>query len=134
MEKSCRTLPSVQHCTVALPTPSAGGRGVVHGKVKGAVNNLKSADSGLTPAKREANSLLREATTLTQVSGFTSSGTQAATSCTSHNRSFTSKAVMGACLSVTRMSLPCSFTLRAFGCVMMSVSGARRASHSGSKN
>ena len=32
------------------------------GKSKGAVNSLKSAASGLTPAKREANSSLREAT------------------------------------------------------------------------
>ena len=65
--------------TVAPPTPSAGGsRGVVHGKVKWALNSLKYAASGLTPAKREANSSLRETTTLTQVSGSTSSGTQAA--------------------------------------------------------
>ena len=78
MAKSCRTSPSVHHCTVAPPTPSAGGgRGVVHGKVKGAVNSLKSAASGLIPAKREANSSLIEATTLTQVSGSTSSSTQA---------------------------------------------------------
>ena len=48
------------------------------GKSKGTVNSLKSAASGLTPAKREANCFLREATTLTQVSGSTSSGTQAA--------------------------------------------------------
>ena len=34
MEKSCRTSPSVHRCTVAPPIPSAGGRGVVHGKVK----------------------------------------------------------------------------------------------------
>ena len=40
---------------------------------------------------------------------------------------------MCACMSVTRMSLPCSFTLRAFRCVVMSVSRARRASHRGSK-
>ena len=45
------------------------------GKQKGAVNSLKSAASGLIPAKREANSSLIEATTLTQVSGSTSSGT-----------------------------------------------------------
>ena len=80
MEKSCRTSPSVHHCTVAPPIPSAGGMGVVHGKVKGAVNSLKSAASGLTPAKREANFSIRKATTdttLTQVSGSTSSGTQA---------------------------------------------------------
>ena len=25
--RSCRTLPSVHHCTVAHPTPSAGGQG-----------------------------------------------------------------------------------------------------------
>ena len=74
MAKSCRTSPSVHHGTVAPPTPSAGGRGVVHGKV----NSLKSAASGLISAKREANFSLREATTLTQVSGSTSSGTQAA--------------------------------------------------------
>ena len=78
MEKSCRTSLSVHHCTVAPPTPSAGGRGVVHGKVKGTVNSLKSAASGLTPAKREANFSIRKATTLTQVSGSMSSGTQAA--------------------------------------------------------
>ena len=47
------------------------------GKSKGAVNSLKSAASGLIPAKRGANSSLIEATTLTQVSGSTSSGTQA---------------------------------------------------------
>ena len=47
------------------------------GKSKGAVNSLKSAASGLIPAKREANSSLIEATTLTKVSGSTSSGTQA---------------------------------------------------------
>ena len=54
MEKRCRASPSVHHCTVAQPTPSAGVRGVVPGKVKGAgrlVNSLKSAASGLTPAK-----------------------------------------------------------------------------------
>ena len=44
MEKSCRTLPSVHHCTVTPAIPSAEDRGVVHGKVKGAVNILKSAD------------------------------------------------------------------------------------------
>ena len=65
----------IRHCTVAPPIPSAGGRGVVHGKVKGAVNSLKSAASGLTPAKREANFSIRKATTLTQVSGSTSSVT-----------------------------------------------------------
>ena len=27
MAKSCRTAPSVDHCTVAPPTPSAGGHG-----------------------------------------------------------------------------------------------------------
>ena len=78
MEKSCRTSPSAHHCTVAPQIPSAGGRGVVHGKVKGAVNSLKSAASGLTPAKREANFSIRKVTTLTQVSGSTSSGTRAA--------------------------------------------------------
>ena len=78
MEKSCRTSLSVHDCTVAPPTPSAGGRGVVHGKVKGAVNSLKSAASGLTPAKQEANFSIRKATTLTQVSGSTSPGTQSA--------------------------------------------------------
>ena len=49
--ESCRASPSVHHCTVAPPTPSAGGRAVVHRKVKEAVNSLKSAASGLTPAK-----------------------------------------------------------------------------------
>ena len=78
MAKSCRTSPSVHQCTVAPPTPSAGGAGASStGKSKGAVNSLKSAASGLIPAKREANSSLIEATTLTQVSGSTSSGTQA---------------------------------------------------------
>ena len=77
MANSCRTSPSVHHCTVAPPTPYGGGRGVVHGKVKGGVNSLKSAASGLVPAKREATSSLIEATTLTQVSGSTSSVTQA---------------------------------------------------------
>ena len=47
------------------------------GKSKRAVNSLKSAASGLIPAKREVKSSLIEATTLTQVSGSTSSGTQA---------------------------------------------------------
>ena len=69
MEKSCRTSHSVHRFTVALTTLPAGGRGVVHGKAKGVANSLKSASSGLTPAKQEANSTLREATTLTQVSG-----------------------------------------------------------------
>ena len=41
MEKSCRTSPSVHHCTVAPPTPSAGASSMV--KPKGAVNSLKSA-------------------------------------------------------------------------------------------
>ena len=72
MEKSCRTSPSVYRCTAVPPTPSAGSRSVTHGKVKGVVNSLKSTASGLPPAKREANSSLREATTLTQVSGSTS--------------------------------------------------------------
>ena len=39
--KSCRTSPSVHHCTVAPPTSSAGGRGVVHGKVKGGGKQLE---------------------------------------------------------------------------------------------
>ena len=56
-----------------------GGAGVWSmGKSMGAVNSLKSAASGLTPAKWEANFSLREATTLTQVFGSTSSDTQAA--------------------------------------------------------
>ena len=29
VEKSCRASPSFHHCTVAQPTPSAGGKGVV---------------------------------------------------------------------------------------------------------
>ena len=37
---------------------------------------------------------------------------------------------MCACMSVMRMSLPCSLTLRAFRCVVMFVSRARRASKS----
>ena len=82
MKKSCRTSPSVHHCTVAPPTPSAGGGGHAGAssteKSKGVVNSLKSAASGLTPVKREANSSLREATTLKQLSGSTSSNTQAA--------------------------------------------------------
>ena len=64
METSCRTLPSVHHCTIAPPTPSEGA-GRRQRERQGAVNSLKSAASGLTPAKREANSSLREATTLT---------------------------------------------------------------------
>ena len=48
------------------------------GKSKGVANSLKSAASGLTHAKQDANSSLREATTLTQVSGSMSSGAQAA--------------------------------------------------------
>ena len=43
MEKSGRTSPSVQHCTVAPPTPSARGAGASStGQSKGAVNSLKS--------------------------------------------------------------------------------------------
>ena len=41
VEKSCRASPSVHHCTVAQPTPSAGGKGVVHGNVKGAGEQLE---------------------------------------------------------------------------------------------
>ena len=78
MEKSCRTSLSVYRCTVAPPTPSAGGQGRHPRESQRLVNSLKSTASGLTTAKREANSFLREATTLTQVSGSTSSGTQAA--------------------------------------------------------
>ena len=44
-----------------------GARGVVHGQVQGAVENLKSTASALTSAKLEANSSGREATTLTCV-------------------------------------------------------------------
>ena len=108
MEKSYRTSPSVHHCTVAPLTPSTGGRGVVHGKVKGGgVNSLlKSAASGLTTAKREANSSLIEATTLTQVPGSTSSGTRAA------RRGKCGGVYVHVCY---RMSLPCSFTLGDFG-------------------
>ena len=63
MAKSCRTSPSVHHCTVAPPAPYAGGAGASStGKSKGAVNRLKSAASGLIPAKREANSSLIEVT------------------------------------------------------------------------
>ena len=41
---SCRTSPSVHHCTVAPQTPSAGGaRTSSTGKLKGTVNSLKSA-------------------------------------------------------------------------------------------
>ena len=80
MEKSCRTSPSVYRCTVAPPTPSAGGQGRHPRESQRLVSSLRSTASGLTTAKREANSSLREATTLTQVSGSTSSGrpTQAA--------------------------------------------------------
>ena len=122
MEKSCRTSPSVYRCTVATPTPSAVGQGRHPRESQRLVNSLKSTASGLTPAKREANSSLREATTLTQVSGSTSSGTQSArrgecsdrplANCASHNRRFTSKAVMCACMSVTRMSMPCRVQVR----------------------
>ena len=41
VEKSCRASPSVHHCTVAQPTPSAGGRGVVNGNVKGAGKQIE---------------------------------------------------------------------------------------------
>ena len=68
------------------------------------------------------------------MSGSTSSGAQPArrgkcsngplVNWASHNRNFTSKAVMCVCMSVTRMYLPCSFTLRAFRCVVMSASRA----------
>ena len=75
MEKSCGTSP---HWTVGPPTPSAGGGASSTGKAKGAVNSLKAAASGLTPAKREANASVRKATTLLQVSGSTSSCAQAA--------------------------------------------------------
>ena len=54
VEKSCRTSHSVHHCTVAPPTPSARGRGVVKGKSKGAANILKSADSGSTSSGTHA--------------------------------------------------------------------------------
>ena len=59
METSCRTLPSVHHCTVVPPTPY-GGTGALRcpRESEGAVNSLKSAACGLTPAKREANSSL----------------------------------------------------------------------------
>ena len=55
-----------------------GDRGVTHGKVKGVVNSLKSTASGLSPAKREANSSLREvndtnASVRVYVIGYTSS-------------------------------------------------------------
>ena len=41
VEKSCGASPSVHHCTVAQPTPSAGGKGVVHGNAKGAGEQLE---------------------------------------------------------------------------------------------
>ena len=63
-----RTSHSVHHYTVPPPTPSAAGQGS-RGKSKGAVNSLKSAASGLASAKRELNSSLREATTLTKLPG-----------------------------------------------------------------
>ena len=75
MEKSCITSSSVHHCTVAPLTPSTGGgRVVIHGKSKGAVNSLKSHRI-LRNGRQIPPS---EATTLTQVSGSTTSGTQAA--------------------------------------------------------
>ena len=98
----------------------------------------------MTPTKRVANSSLREATILAQVSGSPSSGTQAArrgkcsswplTNCASHNGSFILKAVTCVGMSVTRMFLPCSLTLRAFRCVVMSVRRARRASRDDSSD
>ena len=45
MQKSCRTSPSVHEGASASST----------GKSKGAVNSLKPATSGLTPAKRESS-------------------------------------------------------------------------------
>ena len=84
------------------------------GKSKGAVNSLTSAASGLTPAKLLPQRL------------------SVLANCAYHNRSFTSKAAMCACIPVTIMSLPCCFTLGAFRCIVMSVSRARRASHRGS--
>ena len=45
LEKSCGTSPSVHHCTVAPPTPSAGDRGVAHGKVKEGGKQLKVVSS-----------------------------------------------------------------------------------------
>ena len=77
MAKSCRTSPSVHHCTVAPRTPNGGGGASSTGKSKEAVNSLKSAASGLIPEKREATSSLIEEATLTQASGSTSSVTQA---------------------------------------------------------
>ena len=114
-----RTPPLVYRSTVAPPTPSAGGQGRHPRESQRLVDSLKSTASGLTPAKQEANSSIREAT---QVSGSTSSGTHAArrgecsdrplANCASHNRRFTSKAVMCACMSVTRMSMPCRVQVR----------------------
>ena len=85
VETSCRTSPSL-HCRTLQGTGASS-----TGKSKGAVNSLTSAASGLTPAKRETNSFLRDRTLA---------------NCAYHNRSFPSKVVMCACMSVTRMSLP----------------------------
>ena len=55
-----------------------GSRGDFHGKVKGGGKQLEVRSQRPDSCKREANTSLREATTLTQVSGSTSPGTQAA--------------------------------------------------------
>ena len=55
-----RTSHSVHQFTVAPTTPSVGASFTGHSKV--AVHSLKSPASGLTPAKRDANSSHREAT------------------------------------------------------------------------
>ena len=134
-EESCITSPPVHHCTVFPPTPYPGGRDVVHGKVKGGGKQLEVRSQRSDSCETGGKFLPRK---------FPAPRNQAArrgkfsnwplANCTSHNRNFTSKAVMCACMSVAKMSLPCSFTLRAFRCVVMSVSRARRASHRGSKN
>ena len=111
-EKSCRMSPSVHHCTVAPPTPSAGGRGVVHGNVKGGGKQFEvgsqlpeSCETGgkfLPQRGDDTNTSVR-----LHVNMYTSS--------------FTSKAVMCAWMFVTRMSSPCNFTLRAFRSVVIDV-------------
>ena len=112
MEKSCRISPSVHHCTVAPPTPSAGGRGVVHKNVKGGGKQFEvrsqrpeSCETGrqfLPQRGDDTNASVR-----LPINRYTSI--------------FTSKAVMCAWMSVTRMSLPCNFTLRGFRSVVIDV-------------
>ena len=78
MEKSCRTSPSVHHCSVAPPTPSVWGRGVVNGKFKGGGTELEVRSQRPDSCETGGKFLPQRGDTLTKVSGSTSSGTQAA--------------------------------------------------------